>query len=133
MKSNTLSIDKMAIGLSMICTVHCLLLPIVLVILPTLSASIFGDEGFHQWLLIAVIPISVFALSMGCKSHKKLSVITTGLLGLAILTLAAFFGHDLLGELGEVMASLFGVLLIINSHLRNYALCKDLQCQCEMA
>jgi EamA domain-containing membrane protein RarD len=131
MNATTLNIDKMAIGLSMICTVHCLLLPIALVILPTLSASIFGDEGFHQWLLIAVIPTSVIALSMGCKSHKKFSVITTGLLGLVILTLAAFFGHDLLGELGETMASLFGALLIISSHLRNYALCKDLQCQCE--
>jgi len=56
MKSTTLTIDKMAIGLSMICTLHCLMLPIALVILPSLSASIFGDEGFHQWLLMAVIP-----------------------------------------------------------------------------
>jgi EamA domain-containing membrane protein RarD len=133
MKSTTLSIDKMAIGLSMICTVHCLMLPTALVILPTLSASIVGTESFHQWLLIAVIPASVFALWMGCKSHKKISVVTTGLLGLVILTLAAFFGYDLFGELGESMASLFGALLIISSHLRNYALCKDLQCQCEIA
>ncbi|CCK74340.1 MAG: MerC domain-containing protein [Oleispira antarctica] len=125
MKSASINIDKVAIGLSTVCTVHCLLLPIILVMLPALSTNIFGDEVFHQWLLIAVIPTSLIALTMGCRQHKNLSVMIFGLLGLAILIPTAFFGHDLLGEAGEKIASVLGAAFIALGHIRNSSLCKD--------
>ena len=125
MKSASINIDKVAIGLSTVCTVHCLLLPIILVMLPALSTNIFGDEIFHQWLLIAVIPTSLIALTMGCRQHKNLSVMIFGLLGLAILIPTAFFGHELLGEAGEKIASVLGAAFIALGHIRNSSLCKD--------
>jgi hypothetical protein len=125
MKSASINIDKVAIGLSTVCTVHCLLLPIILVMLPALSTNIFGDEVFHQWLLIAVIPTSLIALTMGCRQHKNLSVMIFGLLGLAILIPSAFLGHDLLGEAGEKIASVLGAAFIALGHIRNSSLCKD--------
>jgi len=93
--------------------------------LPALSTNIFGDEIFHQWLLIAVIPTSLIALTMGCRQHKNLSVMIFGLLGLAILIPTAFFGHDLLGEAGEKIASVLGAAFIALGHIRNSSLCKD--------
>jgi hypothetical protein len=124
-KSISINIDKVAIGLSTVCTVHCLLLPVILIMLPALSSSVFGDESFHQWLLIAVIPSSLIALTMGCRQHKNLSVMIFGLLGLAILIPTAFFGHDLLGEAGEKIASVLGAAFIALGHIRNSSLCKD--------
>ena len=47
MKSISINIDKVAIGLSLICTVHCLLLPVAFVLLPALAANTFGGERFH--------------------------------------------------------------------------------------
>ena len=123
--------DKVAIGLSLVCTLHCLLLPVAVVMLPALTASAFGDEGFHQWLLLAVLPTSLIALTMGCRKHRHLSVIAIGLPGLLVLFLAAFFGHDLLTEAGEKIASLLGTSLIAFGHLRNHALCKRFRCHCE--
>lgn len=125
MKSASINIDKVAIGLSTVCTVHCLLLPIILVMLPALSTNIIGDEIFHQWLLIAVIPTSLIALTMGCRQHKNLSVMIFGLLGLAILIPTAFFGHELLGEAGEKIASVLGAAFIALGHIRNSSLCQD--------
>lgn len=130
-KSISINIDKVAISLSLICTVHCLLLPVTFVILPALAASTFEDERFHLWILLAVLPTSLIALTMGCRRHLNFNVMAMGLSGLIILTLAAFFGHDLLGETGEKIASLLGASLIALSHLRNHTLCKRLQCGCE--
>lgn len=131
MKAIPINIDKLAVGLSLICTVHCLLLPVALVMLPALAANTFGDESFHQWMLLAVLPTSLIALTMGCRRHLNFSVLAIGLPGLAILTLAAFFGHDLFGETGEKIASLLGASLIALGHFRNHRLCKKLQCGCE--
>ena len=130
MKPTSTTIDKAAIGLSLICAVHCLLLPVALVMLPALAASTFGDERFHQSLLIVVLPTSLIALTMGCRQHQNTSVIAMGLPGLIVLTLAAFFGHDL-GENGEKIASLLGASLIALAHLRNHTLCRSLHCDCE--
>jgi hypothetical protein len=124
-KSASINIDKVAIGLSTACAVHCLLLPIFLILLPALGTSVFGDEIFHQWLLIAVIPTSLIALTMGCRQHKNLSVMIFGLLGLAILIATVFFGHDLLGEAGEKIASVLGAAFIALGHIKNSSLCKD--------
>lgn len=131
MRTVSTSMDKAAIGLSLACAVHCLLLPIVLVILPPLAASTFADEHFHQWMLAAVLPTSLIALIMGCRRHRNMSVLALGLPGLATLTLAAFLGHDLLGESGEKLASLLGASLIALGHVKNHTLCKRLQCGCE--
>lgn len=125
------SLDQAAIGLSLACAVHCLLLPIALVMVPTLAASTVGDEHFHQWMLLAVVPTSLLALTMGCRRHRNLGVAVMGLSGLAILGFAALLGHALLGESGEKIASLLGASLISVSHFKNHTLCRDLQCGCD--
>jgi EamA domain-containing membrane protein RarD len=131
MKSVSISIDKTAIGLSLLCAAHCLLLPVVLIMVPSFAANTFVDERFHLWMLIAVLPTSLLALTLGCKQHRNISVILMGLLGLTTLTMAALFGHDLMGETGEKVVSLIGASIIALSHLRNHTLCKHHQCHCE--
>ncbi len=123
-------LDKVAIALSIACAVHCLMLPVALVVLPALAVSGFGDEHLHQWMLLVVLPASLIALTMGCRNHRRWSVFALTLPGLALLTFAALFGHALLGESWEKIASLLGSLLISLGHFRNYSLCKQLRCDC---
>ena len=123
-----MNIDRAAIGLSLACAIHCLLLPVVVVMLPAIAGSTFNDERFHQWMLLAVIPTSLFALTMGCQRHRNFGVLVPAMPGLALLTLAVLFGHELLGEVGEKVASLAGASLIAISHWRNHALCRLAQC-----
>ncbi len=130
MKLVSISIDKAAIGISFACAVHCLLLPVALVFLPTLTVGALGDERFHQWMLMAVLPTSLIALTMGCRRHRNMSVLAMALPGLVILTLAAILGHDTLGESGEKIATLLGAALIALGHIRNHTLCRRLQCRC---
>ena len=122
------SMDKLAVSTSAICAIHCLSLPLLVGFFPALGATIIGQEEFHVWLLLLVIPLSIVALSMGCRTHKDLWVAMLGAAGLAILVFAAVFGHDLLGETGERVATLLGASAIAGGHLRNYALCRSAHC-----
>jgi hypothetical protein len=122
--------DKAAITLSFICTIHCLALPLVVVFLPALAVLNLEDEASHLWMLAAVVPTSLFALTMGCKKHKKLAVMVFGLAGLAVLIAAVLLGHDILTEAGEQILLAIGAIIIALGHLKNHQLCKRSSCEC---
>ncbi|QUI62752.1 MerC family mercury resistance protein [Pseudoalteromonas sp. A22] len=111
--------DKAAIGLSMLCLVHCLILPFLLFVLPPFAGLLaLSDEVFHEWLLIAVLPISVLALGFGYVRHKSGLVVGLGLMGCTLLVLATLLGE----QRGETLFTVLGSMLISYAHLRNYAL-----------
>ena len=121
--------DKAAVGLSLLCVVHCLFLPVLLILIPPLSGVLaFNDELFHTWLLYAVVPISLIAMLMGYLHHRSQRVFWIGALGLLMLILTAFAGHELLGEYGEVALTVLGSSIIAYSHIRNYQLRSQNKC-----
>tara|TARA_B100000767_G_C19758025_1_gene533890 strand:+ start:1839 stop:2237 length:399 start_codon:yes stop_codon:yes gene_type:complete len=122
--------DKAAISLSFICAVHCLAMPLIFLLLPSLAAIYFDDETAHLLMLFAVLPVSIFALTMGCTKHKDIVVFILGAVGLAILVTAVLLGHDALGELVEKVLILSGATIIALSHIRNHALCQRSDCDC---
>ena len=124
---NTLNInfDNIAIGFSVVCALHCLLLPIAVIFLPAISATFLGSEDFHKTLLYFVIPSSIIGLSLGCKMHGKYNVYIYGIFGIATLLIAAFFGHDYFGENGETILTLLGASIVSFGHFKNQKLCAE--------
>ncbi len=121
-------LDKIAIGFSMTCAIHCVLTPIAMVMLPALAITALGDESFHQLMVLIVLPTSIIALVMGCRKHKEMSIAIIGFIGLAILTVTAIIGHDLFGENGEKVATLIGATIIAYGHIKNHNLCNKYKC-----
>ena len=126
--------DKTAISLSVLCSIHCLLLPLAIVLLPALAGMPFADEHFHMWMVFAVIPTSIFALTLGCRKHQRYHVVAWGGIGVATLVLAVIVGHDL-GESWEKGLTLLGSILVATGHILNHRLCKQHECndECEYA
>ena len=124
----TALLDRSAILLSMSCVVHCLALPVAIVMLPTLSAYWFADEYFHLLLLYLVLPTSVIALGLGCRRHRVFKMMVWGSAGLMCLIAAILLGHDWLGEFGEKGLTLLGGGLVVAAHIHNFRNCR--QCQC---
>jgi hypothetical protein len=121
--------DKIAISLSILCVIHCLVVPLLIAFLP--SMILLQQEAFHLWMVILVVPISIYALTLGCKKHKKLSIVTLGMVGLICLLSAVFFGESHIGETGEKLITIIGALLVSISHYQNFNQCKkshDGQC-----
>ena len=104
----SLWLDKAAIGISALCVVHCLAMPLALVALPALASLPVADEHFHLALVFVVIPTSMIALTLGCRRHQRWHVAAWGGVGVVILTVAAVLGHDLLGEMAEKTLTVIG-------------------------
>jgi len=121
--------DRIAMGFSVVCAVHCAIMPLALAILPVLASFPVGDEVFHRLMLYLILPSSGIAVFLGCRRHKDKIVFVTALTGLAILVLSALFGHEILGEVGERISTLLGALILSIGHLRNYLLCRRDDCE----
>lgn len=123
--------DKTAIGLSLLCTLHCLALPILLIAFPNVLSLQLNNEAFHFWMILAVIPISIFALTLGCKQHKRFQLLIIGAIGLLLLFMAIILPESLLGEQGEKILTLIGAGLIAIGHFKNFKLCQPTkECAC---
>ena len=124
MKSLQAISDKTAMGLSLLCATHCLVMPLAVVLLPSVAALSLDDEAFHLWMLMAVLPFSGYALTMGCTKHKRYRLLLIGAAGLLVLGTAAFLGHETLGDAWERLLTLIGAGIIALGHLWNYRLCR---------
>lgn len=122
--------DKTAVSLSLLCAIHCLAMPLLVVLMPAIAGMFIADEVFHIWLAFAVIPVSVYALTMGCKKHKRYQLLIIGGIGVAILLSAPIVGHDFLGETWEKILTAIGAVIIAFAHVLNFRECKR-HVQCE--
>src|SRR5882757_3461763 len=114
-------LDSLGVLLSGICIVHCVALPLLLVALPFLGGSILGGHGFHEWLLLAVLPVSLVALGFGYRRHHDSHVLWLGGVGLALLAFATY-GHPLFGlsEGWERVISIVGGVIHAAGHILNF-------------
>ena len=121
-------LDIIAVSISGLCALHCMLMPLALILFPVLSGSLFAGEEFHQLLLWVILPSSGLALWLGCRHHKDWLVLLLGLSGLLLLMLAAFQGHSWFGEWGERLVTVGGGVIMATGHIRNYRLCRHDRC-----
>ena len=116
--------DGLAIGLSLLCALHCLVLPVLLVLLPGLVSLGLENEAFHRWMLGVVIPVSVYALTKGCREHNRYPLLILGGVGLVFLVLAILL-EERTGVIGEQAFTLIGVALLAVGHLLNFRFCRQ--------
>jgi len=90
---------------------------------------VLTDEHFHGLLLVLIIPSSALALYLGCRQHGDGSVLWLGLGGISVLGLAAGFGTDGLGILGEKLLTGAGGALLATGHALNFRRCRARRCE----
>jgi len=123
--------NKLAIGLSAFCAIHCLASPLLIVLLPSLAALQLDNEAFHGWLLIGVIPTSLFSLFMGCKQHQRYRVMLIGVGGLLVLVSAVFVEDFAYGEVLEKVLTVIGACIVALAHFLNFRFCNRVKsCEC---
>lgn len=110
---------------SVACAAHCLLLPSLLVTGTTVPAFFANELLFHWMLLGIVVPSALFAFFIGFRSHRDRHVIALVSIGLPLLVLTGFAGHDLFGHFWERVFMVGASCLLIAAHVRNYRLCHN--------
>ena len=143
--------DKFSICLSMCCILHCLALPVLIVLLPSISSLWINDEIVHVYLVLLAIPISLFAMVKSLKVHNNYKCISLAVVGLLLLV-AAIFMHDIgsffseqghvnehghvdehghdehngIGELLEKCFTVLGALILVGAHILNLRFSKKI-------
>tara|TARA_B100001750_G_C15087853_1_gene389187 strand:+ start:151 stop:537 length:387 start_codon:yes stop_codon:yes gene_type:complete len=115
--------DKIAIGLSIACVIHCFLVPSFIILSPAFLSIELDNELIHYLMLFLVFPISMIALSNGFKNHKMISYLLIGMTGLLILICAVLFGESILGHTGEKALTLIGAIILSIAHYKNFKTC----------
>ncbi len=108
--------DRIGIGLSGICAIHCLLVPVIVSLIPLWPAFEEFHEYTHLIFFLAIAPTVVLSLR---RKHESLSTTIYLIVGVFIIFLAWFF-NETLGDYGEAGITLIGSLMLIRGHWLNY-------------
>ncbi len=111
MASRGTALDASAVGLSTLCLVHCLALPILAVSLP-LAGALAENEWIHRALVLIVVPITGLAIWQAFPKDRVF--ILGAVLGVAILLASAFVEalHD-----HETLLTTIGALILAGAHI----------------
>ena len=146
-------LDRFAIGIASVCAVHCLLTPILIIALPIIATSFFVHQDFHLWMIFLVLPTTVFAVFMGCRSHKDRLVLALSAIGISVLLFALIqervyyaserdaavssadceiCSRDIAAEPIPMHAGVWlnaiGGFFLASAHIRNFRLCRKSSC-----
>jgi hypothetical protein len=105
--------DRLAIGLSGLCLVHCLTSAVLLALLSTAGGLLLAPI-FHEVGLTIAIGFGIIALGRGIVTHGYMMPASVGSLGLGIMAGALSLPHD--GSGGETIWTLVGVGLLALGH-----------------
>jgi hypothetical protein len=108
--------DTAAIGLSSLCMVHCLALPVVAASLPLAAA--WSEAEWVHWLFVALAaPVSILALVRGSSSGVPWASVALAALGLAGLVagVGGWPAHE-----AETLMTVMGSGLLAAAHILNW-------------
>ncbi|HVF82913.1 MAG TPA: MerC domain-containing protein [Sphingomicrobium sp.] len=107
----TQSLDRLAIGLSTLCLVHCVATTVVIAMLSA-AGGWLGAEWVHEVGLLIAMGLGAFALGRGALEHGFIMPIAVGSMGLGVMGGALTLPHD--GT--EAAATMVGVLILALGH-----------------
>lgn len=115
--------DGVGIFTSVLCAIHCGLLPFVLPALPLFGINIIHNP-FFEWLMIAIaITVGAYSLYHGfIKHHRSKTPILIFAIGACFLIAKQWFTAY------EYYFLALAVGLIITAHYRNYRMSRVHQC-----
>lgn len=108
--------DRLGIGLSGLCAIHCLLVPVFVSLIPLWPAFEEFHEYTHLVFFLAIAP----AVILSVKNRKQLKAVSGYLFVGLVIIFAAWFFNDKLGDIGEAGVTLAGSMLLIRGHWLNY-------------
>ena len=115
-------IDRFGAAGSLLCAIHCALLPLAIAVLPSLGLVILGSQGFERAFVAFATLLGVFSVLWGYRRHRAvraLSLLIPGLITLWAVVLYQPLHHMVLPH---AIAMTFGGSLVGLAHIANLRL-----------
>jgi len=117
--------DLIGIGLSLLCLIHCLALPVLIAFAPAILRKLPGDDMTHRTLAVGVGFVGFLAFRSGYKIHRRSWVLAAFVTGLLLISIAAVLGDEVLSGTGEAVITVCGGLLLVTAHVVNRSFCRS--------
>lgn len=114
--------DKVGIFLSGLCALHCLLTPLLVLLLPVIG-GFFEQPGVHLTLALIVVPVGFYAFWTGFRLHKEALIFGLGLVGLSMVGGAAIVPHEWVEIKGLDIVTIIGSFCLLTAHYLNRRAC----------
>jgi hypothetical protein len=113
--------DRIGVLGSVLCAVHCALMPLLLALLPALGVGALGLGDIDQMLVVFATVLGVTSLSLGFRRHRAFRAWALLLPGLLLVWSGSFTAlHD--HSAAHMLLMVAGGLLIAGAHLLNLRL-----------
>lgn len=116
--------DLTGLVLSAACLIHCLALPLALVLAPALGPWIALPEGVHAAILFLVLPVAAMAMRDGWRQHRQWlpGMLAGAGIGLLALGLSAHEGWIAAAdpEAADRLLTSAGAITLAAAHLVNW-------------
>ena len=137
-------LDRLGVGMALVCAVHCLLTPLLIIVLPIIATSFWVDENFHFWMLSLVVPLTAISFFIGCRKHHDIILAILAVIGIGLLFCGVIFGcsscqgdHYLPSFSDfknfphgfESTFTTLGGFFLVFAHIRNFRLCRKSSCE----
>ncbi|MEH6415979.1 MerC domain-containing protein [Pseudomonas sp. CGJS7] len=110
-------LDLSAIGLSGLCFLHCLALPLLAAFLPSLTAW-----TQIEWLHIAFVAFAAPVTALALYSARRSGSLRRGIVALAAIGLACLIAGatHAIGDAAELPLTVIGSVLLASAHVGNW-------------
>ncbi|MCH5690172.1 MerC domain-containing protein [Niabella sp. W65] len=116
---NRINWDALGITTSILCAIHCAVLPLFLAALPMFGVNIIENLAFEIGMIVLAFVIGCYALWHGYRwHHHNKSPLVLFSIGIAFLVLKQIFLNY------HTVLLIPAVIFIVSAHIINYRFCR---------
>jgi hypothetical protein len=115
-------LDRLGATGSLLCALHCALLPVAIALLPTLGIALWLGDGFEQGFVIFATLLGLVTLVLGYRRHRAGRALALLVPGLAVLWAALLVEPLHARTLAHAITMTLGGTLVGLAHLTNLRL-----------
>ena len=88
MKASETVTDKLVLGASVACIIHCLAFPLLIILVPSMTILQMNNDALHFWMAATVIPAGLFMLFFGPRQHNRYRLLVTAAIMFTLIDVA---------------------------------------------
>ena len=115
-------IDRIGATGSIVCAVHCALLPVAIAVLPSLGIAVWLGDGFEQAFVLFATLLGLFSVLWGYRRHGAIRALGLLLPGLAVLWAGVLYAPLHHALVPHAVAMTLGGTLVGLAHVANLRL-----------
>jgi len=115
-------IDRIGATGSIVCAIHCALLPVAIAVLPSLGIAVWLGDGFEQAFVLFATLLGLFSVVWGYRRHGAIRALGLLLPGLAVLWAGVLYAPLHHALVPHAVAMTLGGTLVGLAHVANLRL-----------